>query len=134
MTQMSKAYEHWNEIMAEYDMDIESQEERVLNIMRRERSDPALAPDEPAPMTLKPFDGEVGSSEGVMKYTYMNELTTVSEVIKDVAEKIGVDVYAVTLVRAGMKLSNKSWTLSDYGVKADYVVYYKVDRVRVTPC
>jgi hypothetical protein len=129
--QMSKTYEHWNTIMDEYDMDIDSQDERALNIMRRERSDPTYAPDEPVPVTLKPFDGAPGSSEGVIKYTYMKELTTVSEVIEDVSEHIGVKVYEISLVRAGLKMSQKQWTLSDYGVKADYVVYYKVEHVTV---
>lgn len=128
---MSKTYEHWNTIMDECDMDIDSQEERALNIMRRERSDPTYAPDEPVPVTLKPFDGAPGCSKGVIKYTYMKELSTVSEVIEDISEEIGVEVYEISLVRAGLKMSQKQWTLSDYGVKADYVVYYKVEPMHV---
>jgi hypothetical protein len=107
-------------------MDIDDPGERALNILRRERADPTRAPDEPTPLRLKPFDAAPGDETCVVKYTFRNELTTIGEVVEELAEMLGLMPCAVSLVHAGRELGPLEHTLTDCGVCANYVVYWRV--------
>ena len=88
---MTRAHESFGELTKDVDMDIDDPGERALNILRRERSDPSRAPDEPTPLRLKPFDAAPGDETCAVKYTFRNELTTIGEVVEELAEMLGVD-------------------------------------------
>ena len=125
-TQMTRAHESFGELTKDLDMDIDDPGERALNILRRERSDPSRAPDEPTPLRLKPFDAAPGDETCVVKYTFRNELTTIGEVVEELAEMLGLMPCAVSLVHAGRELGPLEHTLTDCGVCANYVVYWRV--------
>ena len=114
-------------MMKNCDPDIDDMDERALNMFRRERSDPQHAPDEPAPLTLKPFDCEPGDESCVINYTYRNELTTIGEIVSEIAERVGAPTPAVSLVHHGQRLEPLEYTLSDCNVHAGYVVYFRID-------
>ena len=124
---MTRAHESFGELTKDMDVDIDDPGERALNILRRERADPAKAPDEPTPLRLKPFDAAPGDETCVVKYTYRNELTTVGEVVEELAAMLGLMPCAVTLVHAGRALGPLEYTLTDCGVYANYIVYWRVD-------
>ena len=125
---MTRANERLMDVYKECDMHIDDQEERALNMLRRTRAKPMRAPDEPAPLTLRPFGAKPGDESGDVQYTYMNELTTVGDVMEDVAEMEGTFPSAISLVHAGKKLYPPIFTLSDCNVHAGYVVYWIVDK------
>ena len=60
--------------------DRNAQSERLKNIMRRSRADPHIAPDEPIPIIIRPWDNAPGSTERDCAYVYRHALTTVAEV------------------------------------------------------
>jgi hypothetical protein len=62
----------------------------------------------------------------VVKYTFRNELTTIGEVVEELAEMLGLMPCAVSLVHAGRELGPLEHTLTDCGVCANYVVYWCV--------
>ena len=101
---MTRAHESFGELTKDLDMDIDDPGERALNILRRERADPTRAPDEPTPLRLKPFDAAPGDETCVVKYTFRNELTTIGEVVEELAEMLGLMPCAVSLVHAGREL------------------------------
>ena len=111
---MTRARSTFAELTADCDMDIDDPEERALNILRRTRANPQHAPDEPAPLTLKPWDAEPGDEKCAVKYTYRNELTTVGEVIEDVAKMTGE--------------MPPELTLTDCNVFASYIVYWRIEK------
>ena len=125
---MTRARSTFAELTADCDMDIDDPEERALNILRRTRANPQHSPDEPAPLTLKPWDAEPGDEKCAVKYTYRNELTTVGEVIEDVAKMTGEMPCDVTLVHGGRRLGPPELTLTDCNVFASYIVYWRIEK------
>jgi len=124
-------HESFESLMKDVDLDIDDTKERALNMLRRERADPLNAPDEPVPLTLKPFDAEPGDASCEIKYTYRNALTTVGEVVEDLAGMFDEAPHDISLVHCGMQLQPLGLTLSDCNVFAGYIVYFKVHK-RVT--
>ena len=128
---MREMHESFESLMKDVDLHIDDMDERALNMLRRERADPLNAPDEPVPLTLKPFDAEPGDASCEIKYTYRNALTTVGEVIEDLAGMLDEAPHDISLVHCGVRLKPLALTLSDCNVFSGYVVYFKVEK-RVT--
>ena len=61
------------------------EKERVKTILRKVRSDPPIAPDEPVPITLRPYDVTPGDTSRDVKFVYKHALTTVHEVKRQMA-------------------------------------------------
>lgn len=59
--------------------------ERVKQILRKVRSDPPIAPDEPVPITLRPFDVKPGDASSDIKFVYKHALSTVHDVKRQMA-------------------------------------------------
>lgn len=57
----------------------------MKQILRKVRSDPPIAPDEPVPITLRPFDVKPGDSSSDIKFVYKHALSTVHEVKRQMA-------------------------------------------------
>lgn len=125
---MMNAHESFREQMRDLDADIDDPEERALNLLRRTRANPTRAPDEPSILLLRPFNAEPGHDKQDIKYAYMHELTTVGEVMAELAEMEDTAPCTVSLVHAGRRLQPEAWTLSDCGVHPGYVVYWRVDK------
>lgn len=100
--------------------------EGCRNALRRARADPAIAPDEPVPLTVRPYDVIPGDVSRDVKYVYRHALTTVAEAKKDLARRLRVAEEALFLVMSGRALEDRK-TLMECGVCAGYVVYLKTD-------
>lgn len=100
--------------------------ERVKNTLRKVRSDPPIAPDEPVPITLRPFDVAPGRSDKDLKFVYKHALTTVHDVKRQMAKRFELPVEALDLVLGGKKLSDEK-TLLECAVCAGFIVYLRVD-------
>jgi hypothetical protein len=57
----------------------------VKNVLRKVRSDPPIAPDEPVPITLRPFDATPGDDSKDLQFVYKHALSTVHEVKRQMA-------------------------------------------------
>ena len=123
------AHESFREQMKDLDADIDDPEERALNILRRARANPTRAPDEPSILLLRPYDAEPGDEKRDIRYAYMHELTTVGEVMAELAEMEETAPCAVSIVHAGKRLQPEAWTLSDCGVHPGYVLYWRIDKL-----
>lgn len=100
--------------------------EGCRNALRRARADPAIAPDEPVPLTVRPYDVTPGDVSRDVKYVYRHALTTVAEAKKDLARRLRTKEEALFLVMSGCALEDRK-TLMECGVCAGYVVYLKTD-------
>ena len=102
--------------------------EGCRNALRRARADPAVAPDEPVPLTVRPYDVTPGDESKDVAYVYRHALTTVGEAKKEIARRLGTRYHeALALVMSGRALEDHK-TLMECGVCARYVVYVKTDR------
>ena len=102
--------------------------EGCRNALRRARADPAVAPDEPVPLTVRPYDVTPGDESKDVAYVYRHALTTVGEAKKEIARRLGTRHHeALALVMSGRALEDHK-TLMECGVCARYVVYVKTDR------
>ena len=101
--------------------------EGCLNALRRARADPAVAPDEPVPLTVRPYDVTPGDVSRDVAFVYRHALTTVGEAKKNLARLLGTRHEALLLVMGGRALEDRK-TLMECGVCARYVVYLKTDR------
>ena len=115
------------------DEETQSQEKRkelegCRNVLRRARADPTVAPDEPVPLTVRPYDVTPGDVSKDIAYVYRHALTTVGEAKKTLARVVGTRHHeALHLVMGGRALDDCK-TLMECGVCARYVVYLKTDR------
>ena len=100
--------------------------EGCRNALRRARADPVVAPDEPVPLTIRPYNVTPGDLSKDIKYTYRHALTTVFEVKRELAKKTKSEIDFFDLVMCGKKLENHR-TLMECGVCARYVVYLRLD-------
>ena len=105
----------------------ENEMEGCRNALRRARTDPVIAPDEPVPLTIRPYDVTPGDKSKDTKYTYRHALTTVHEVKRELAKKLDKNIETLDLVMCGKALSDEK-TLMECGVCARYVVYLRVDQ------
>lgn len=105
--------------------------EGCRNALRRARADPAVAPDEPVPLTVRPYDVTPGDESKDVAYVYRHALTTVGEAKKEIARRLGTrHSEALALVMSGRALEDHK-TLMECGVCARYVVYVKTDRAKL---
>lgn len=104
--------------------------ERHRDILRKIRSDPPIAPDEPSPMTLRPYDVAPGDHSEDVKFVYKHALTTVRDTKRFAARRFSVPVEALDLVLGGRRLADER-TLAECGVKAGHVAYVRVDKKRL---
>jgi hypothetical protein len=104
--------------------------ERHRDVLRKIRSDPPIAPDEPAPMTLRPYDVAPGDRNEDVKFVYKHALTTVRETKRFAARRFAVPVEALDLVLGGRRLADER-TLAECGVMAGHVAYVRVDKKRL---
>ena len=105
--------------------------EGCRNALRRARADPAVAPDEPVPLTVRPYDVTPGDESKDVAYVYRHALTTVGEAKKEIARRLGTRHHeALALVMSGRALEDHK-TLMECGVCARYVVYVKADRAKL---
>lgn len=105
--------------------------EGCRNALRRARADPAVAPDEPVPLTVRPYDVTPGDESKDVAYVYRHALTTVGEAKKEIARRLGIRYCeALALVMSGRVLEDHK-TLMECGVCARYVVYVKTDRAKL---
>lgn len=104
--------------------------ERHRDLLRKIRSDPPVAPDEPAPMTLRPYDVAPGDRTEDVKFVYKHALTTVRETKRFAARRFAVPVEALDLVLGGRRLADER-TLAECGVAAGHVAYVRVDKKRL---
>jgi hypothetical protein len=100
--------------------------EKVQTMLRKARADPNIAPDEPVPMTLRPFDVAPGDRTKDETFVYRHNLTTAAEAKRELARAKKLPVEAVDLVMGGRRLED-DMTLAESGVCAKYVVYLRVD-------
>ena len=59
--------------------------ERVKTIVRKVRSDPPIAPDEPVPVVVRPYDVDPGDTTSDIHFVYKHALTTVHDVLRQMA-------------------------------------------------
>ena len=88
--------------------------ERHRDILRKIRSDPPIAPDEPSPMTLRPYDVAPGDHSEDVKFVYKHALTTVRDTKRFAARRFSVPVEALDLVLGGRRLADER-TLAECG-------------------
>ena len=75
--------------------------EKVKNVLRKQRCDPPIAPDEPAPMTIRPYDCDPGDHQHDYNFTFKNALTTVFDVKRVMAKRDNVPREALDVVLGG---------------------------------
>jgi hypothetical protein len=93
----------------------------------KKRSDPNIAPDEPVPLKLRPWDTHPKDAEKMtVKYTYRNALGTVGECKNEIAKQLDVPIGSVELINAGRRLGKDDATFHDLHILAGYVVYFRV--------
>ena len=90
-------------------------------------SDPNVAPDEPVPLRLRPWNAHPKDAENVtVKYTYRNALGTVGECKDEIAKQLDVPIGSIELINAGRRLGRDDATFHDLHILAGYVVYFRV--------
>jgi hypothetical protein len=101
-----------------------------LRVQRiKKRSDPNIAPDEPVPLRLRPWDVHPSESEKMtVRYAYRNALGTVGECKLEIAKQLDVPYELVELINAGRKLGSDESTFFDLQILANYVVYFRIKK------
>jgi hypothetical protein len=94
----------------------------------KKRSDPNVAPDEPVPLRLRPWNAHPKDAQKVtVQYTYRNALGTVGECKNEIAKQLDVPIGSVELINAGRRLGRDDATFHDLHILAGYVVYFRVN-------